>query len=133
METTNFSGYNKQFDYSFGEIICYDNYVIGRLNMDTIVNTEIATTILTDINAHYGNQSIVYISNREFGLNVDPSVYKLVDPKRIVGIAIVAKGVVMRKQAALEQTRYSGSFGFFNSMESAISWAHSCLNSRSAS
>jgi hypothetical protein len=104
---------------------CYDNYVIGHLHSGVIVNNEIAMRMLTDINDYYGKQKIVFISNREFGHEVDAKVYQLVNAKTMVGIAIVGTTQEQKIQAATEQSLYSGSFGFFNNMESAISWADS--------
>lgn len=131
MESTDFTGYNKKFEYTFGKVYCFDSYVIGKLKIEAIVNTQMATMILNDINHHYGNHKIVYISNRQFSHDVDMSVYELVDFKKIVGIAIVGEGAALRNQAIVEQSHYKGSFGFFNTMDSALSWAHSVLGSRS--
>jgi hypothetical protein len=104
---------------------CYDNCVIGHLHSGVIVNNEIAMRMLTDINDYYGKQKIVFISNREFGHEVDAKVYQLVNAKTMVGIAIVGTTQEQKIQAATEQSLYSGSFGFFSNMESAISWADS--------
>ncbi len=117
--------YNKEFNYPFGSMYCYNNYVIGKLNPGVTVDSEIAMRILTDINDCYGKEKIVFISNREFGHQVDPSVYKLVNTKTMVGIAIVGTTHEQRIQAASEQSLYNGSFGYFNNLESAVAWAES--------
>ena len=109
---------------------CYEHYVIGQLNSDVIVNNEIAMRMLTDINDYYGKEKIVFISNREFGHKVDAKVYQLVNPKTMVGIAIVGTTQEQKMQAATEQSLYAGSFGFFNNMESAIAWATSFIHNK---
>lgn len=114
----------KEINYPFGILQCYEHYVIGTLNVDAVVNTAVASTILNDINDFYGRHSIVYISNREFGHEVDMSVYKLVNAKRMIGIAIVSENPGQLTQAAQEQKLYSGSFGFFKDLKSAIAWAN---------
>ena len=124
-----FTGYSHKFEYGFGTVFCFDHYVIGDLLGNAVVNTAIAKTILQDIKDFYGNNRIVYISNRQFSRSVDPVVYKLVDQKKLIGIAIVAEGKQQRSQAASEQALYSGSFGFFSNLESAISWAQSFVKS----
>lgn len=117
--------YNNLFTYSFGKMYCYDNYVVSELHSDIVVNSEIATRILTDINEYYRNNKIVFISNREFGHAVEPLVYKLVNPKVIVGIAIIGTSKEQKLQAANEQSLYNGSFGYFNNIASAVEWASS--------
>ncbi|WP_298950152.1 thymidylate synthase [uncultured Nonlabens sp.] len=120
-----FKDYNNVFTYSFGKIYCYNNYVVSHLHTDVVVNNEIATSILRDLKEFYGKDKIVFISNREFGHGVDPKVYKLVNPKMIVGIAIIGTSKEQKMQAASEQSLYNGSFGYFNNVASAIEWASS--------
>lgn len=120
-----FTNHNYKLEYPFGIIYCYDSYVIGQLNPDTVVTNEIAQRMLTDINNHYQKKKIVFISNRELGHSVDPKVYKLVDLKTTIGIAIVGKTKEQKIQATTEQSLYNGSFGFFDNMESAVEWAKS--------
>ncbi|PRP67453.1 thymidylate synthase [Nonlabens agnitus] len=116
----------KKFD--FGQIEFYDNYVISTLLPNTTVTTSIAKAILTSIKDHFGNKKMVYISNREFGHEVDLSVYKMVNPKKMVGIAMVSsQREELVRSVSKEQEVYSGSFGVFNSIESAVSWAKSFL------
>jgi hypothetical protein len=126
------TGYHKIFEYSFGNLFCFENYVVGSLIGSSHVNSKMAKTILNDINDYYGNNKIVYISNRQFAIDIDPAIYKLVNPKKIVGIAIVGTGKEQRIQAASEQALYSGSFSFFNTIESAISWAQSFVGTKAA-
>lgn len=115
--------YQEKKTYSFGVVYYYPDYVIGKMNNDTVVNTAVATTILTDINNHYKSKKIVYISNREMSNDTDLAVYDLVDSKKMIGIAVVSTHEAEQKQAAKEQKLYHGSFGFFNKMSSAVAWA----------
>lgn len=114
-----------QFEYTFGSIHCYGSYVVSQLNLDIVVNNEIAMRMLTDVSDYYKKKKIVFISNREFGHSVDPKVYKLVNSSTIIGIAIVGKSKEQKIQAATEQSLYNGSFGYFNNIDSAIEWAKS--------
>ncbi|AZQ43453.1 thymidylate synthase [Nonlabens ponticola] len=117
---------NKTIEYHFGKVEYYDHYVIGRVNQDHTVDTAVAKAILTDLNSHYGKEPFVYISNRAFHHDVDISVYKLVNPRRIIGIAIITpnRHEIIPK-ASQEQAAYEGSFGIFPNEESAVSWAQS--------
>jgi hypothetical protein len=120
-----FTDHLKKFEYAFGTMYCYENYVIGNLNPEVKVTNAIAIQMLDDINKHFGNGKIVFISNREFGNEVDPKVYKLVNPATMIGIAIVGSTQEQKIQAAIEQSLYGGSFGYFNTLESAVVWAKS--------
>lgn len=114
--------------FEFGKLEYYDNYVISSILPNTNVTTSIAKTIITSVKDYFGNKKIVYISNREFGYDVDVSVYKMVNPKRMVAIAIVtSKREEIILAAAKEQEAYKGSFGVFNSIDSAVSWAQSFI------
>ncbi len=108
--------------YHFGSVFYYPAYVIGEINRNLLLDTVAASLILSDITAFYQNKKFVYIANREMGHDVDLQVYKLINPKLMIGIAIVASDVV-KHQIAQEQKRYDGSFGYFKNMDSAISWA----------
>ncbi len=120
----------KTDSHDFGVIEFYECYAIGKIHQDTIVNSEIAKTILSSIKDHYGKRPMVYISDREFGHGVDLSVYKLIDHKKIVGIAIVSshkEEIIIT--ASAEQALYGGSFCVFNTLDSAVSWAKSFIES----
>jgi len=113
-------------DYEFGKIEYHDCFVVGTIHAQTNVDTKIAKIILHAIKEHYGKQKMVYISNREFGHGVDLSIYKLIDAKRMVGIALVSSHKEeLISSASEEQALYSGSFGVFNTLDSAVSWAQS--------
>ena len=86
-----------------------------------------------DIHEYYRGKKVVYISNRPIFRDIDSSIYKLINPKKLIGIAIVGKGQKLREQASIEQSMYSGSFSFFENMNSAISWAKSFVRSANKS
>jgi hypothetical protein len=116
-------------DFHFGKLEYFPCYVIGTLNQNTLVTTDVAKVILNAIKTHFGKNKVVYISNREMSHNVDLSVYKLIDPKKMVGIALVSsQREELIVSATMEQAHYKGSFGVFNTLESAISWAKSFID-----
>lgn len=119
----NHENYLDKKQYDFGTIFYYSCYVVSKINLEYLVDTPTAARILSDIDRFYQNQKFVYISNREIDHNVDLSVYKLVNPKKLIGIAIVCKERSKIKHVAAEQKLYDGSFGFFKNMSSAIAWA----------
>jgi len=117
---------SKTCQLEYGAIEFYDSYAIGKIDPKFKVDTKVAKSILHEVKEHFGKRKMVYISDREFGHDVDISVYKLIDYKKMIGIAIVTSN---REEAIIkaseEQAAYKGSFGVFNTMDSAISWAQS--------
>ncbi len=109
--------------YPFGEVYFFENYVIGNVHEGEVVERKNAMQILGDLKAYYKDNTYVFISNRTFHHSVDITVYELVDPKKLVGIAIVSNRAQEADRAVKEQSQYSGSFGLFNNMDSAIAWA----------
>lgn len=114
--------------FEFGQLEFHYCYVIGTIDPDVEVNTDVAKVIIGHTKEHYGKRQFVYISDREFGHKVHISAYKLVDPKKMVGIALVSSHKEeLIVSASEEQAVYSGSFGVFNNLDSAVSWAQSFL------
>ncbi|WP_194851862.1 thymidylate synthase [Nonlabens antarcticus] len=112
----------------FGTLQYYRNYVIGTVNADVVVDDVTGKIIIDAVKQHFGKRPMVYISNREFGREVDLSVYKLIDPKKMIAIAIVsAHRESIIPTAGKEQAAYKGSFGVFKSLDSAVSWAESFI------
>ncbi len=113
-------------EFDFGRIEFYDSYAIGKIKSNRVVDTTVARSVLNALKEHYGKRKMVYISDREFGHSVDLSVYKLIDSRKMVAIAIVSSNKEeVINTAGREQAVYSGSFGVFNTMDSAVSWAQS--------
>jgi hypothetical protein len=119
----NHENYLHKTQYDFGIIFYYPGFVVGKINANQLVDTTIAALIIRDMHAFYKQDKFVYISNREIGHEVDLSVYKLVDAKKMIGIAIVSGEKNALSQVTAEQKLYNGSFGYFKTMSSAISWA----------
>ncbi len=113
-------------EFDFGRLEFHEHYAIGKINTNRVVDTQVARTVLNALKDHFGKRRMVYISDREFGHSVDLSVYKLIDPKKMVAIAIVsARKEEVINAAGQEQAVYGGSFGVFNTLDSAVSWAQS--------
>ena len=114
--------------FEFGQLEYYSCFVIGKIDPDVVVDNKVAKKLLESSKRYFGKRKYVYISDREFGHKVDLSAYKYVDAKRVVGIALVSS---QREElivtAGQEQAAYSGSFGVFNTLESAVSWAYSFM------
>lgn len=117
--------------FDFGKLEYFSAYVIGRFSPDVVIDNHVASKILSSLKSHFGKNKYVYISDRELSRNVDLSVYKMVDARRMIGIALVSsKREELITTASKEQAAYSGSFGVFNTIESAVSWALSFVEEK---
>ena len=118
----------KIIEQDFGVIEFHDSYAIGRIDPAFKVDTRVAKAILQAVNQHFGKRKMVYISDRELSHDVDTSVYRYIDYKKMIGIAIVSsKREEAISSASKEQAVYKGSFGVFHTMDSAVSWAKSVV------
>ncbi|MGJ8666972.1 MAG: thymidylate synthase [Patiriisocius sp.] len=109
-------------------IECYDSYLVFTLKSKEIT-TDLAKEILGFADNHYKKRPYVFISNRAFSSNVDPNVYKEINTKVLVGIAIVSEDQEVRKETMREQQLFEGSFSFFKTVEDAIDWAKTVVKS----
>lgn len=109
------------FDYPFGKAHCFERYVYFELKKLEVLTSDMSKQIMIDIDDFYKNQQYVFISHRKFTLAVQPEAYKYVNPKKMIGVAIVADN--LGDNLIEEQSLYRGSFAFFKNQEQAVSWA----------
>ena len=67
------------------------------------------------------------ISDRKNSYKVDSAAYKFINPKKIVGIALVSSNEKVKMDAEEKQQLYDGSFGFFTTVEEAVDWAKTVI------
>ncbi|MCT8338862.1 hypothetical protein MG296_02250 [Flavobacteriaceae bacterium TK19130] len=116
----------KKYDTPYGILECYDCYAVFHLT-STDVSVELAEHVLGISNAHYKGRQYVFISEREFASNVDPEAYKYVNPKQMIGHAIVSESEDVRDEAVTEMDLYKGAVSFFSSVEEAANWAQTVV------
>ncbi|GEQ85473.1 hypothetical protein ULMS_09810 [Patiriisocius marinistellae] len=109
-----------------GIMECFDVYLVYTLQGSEI-SAKIASEILRCADTHYQNKPYVFISNRAFSSDVDPKAYKEVNPKTMVGLAIVSEDASVKQEAVSEQHLYEGAFSFFKTVEQAIGWARTVI------
>ncbi|MGI9552482.1 MAG: hypothetical protein ACR2MT_14870 [Aurantibacter sp.] len=114
--------------YDFGDFYLYDRFIIAEFNDGEVVSWDCMGRILVDdIRGIYGDQSkeLIYISNRINKYSVVPSDW--IKFKRnechIKGYGIISYSNRSYLNALLEKLFVSTKLQFFNSLESAISWA----------
>jgi hypothetical protein len=116
----------KTYTTPHGKMECFENYLVFYLSSNGISGSA-AKEILSYANNHYGKRKYVFISNRNFASPIEPEAYKAINPKYMVGLAIVSESDAVKKEAYNEQELYSGSFSFFSTVKEAINWANTVV------
>lgn len=114
--------------YDFGDFYLYDQFIIAEFNDGEVVSWEgMGKILVEDIRDIYGSQSkeLIYISNRVNNYSVIPSDW--IKFKRnngtIKGYGIISYSNRSYLNALLEKLFINTKLRFFDSLESAISWA----------
>ncbi len=116
----------RQYTTSAGILECFPNYALFTVHSE-IISREAAKEVIKCTYDHYKNRKYVLISNRKKSYQVDSSAYKFINPKKIVGIALVSDDDNVKNDAMEKQLLYNGAFGFFATVEDAIDWAHTVV------
>lgn len=116
----------QKYETPYGDLQCYECYVVFHLKT-TEVTVELAKHVLRLSNDHYKGRKYVFISEREFASNVDPEAYKFVNPRQMIGHAIVSKDADVKAEAVSEMELFKGAVSFFPSVKEAASWAETVV------
>lgn len=113
-----------------GRFDIYDHYLIVEINEGKTIEVG-SSEILEDIAATYfKSKKFVYITTRRNSYSVDPAVYKQTSLiKNLAGIAVVASNKLAFNNVEVEKLFSSTPFESFTSVEKAINWAQSIINS----
>tara|TARA_R110002072_G_scaffold14272_1_gene59297 strand:+ start:58034 stop:58402 length:369 start_codon:yes stop_codon:yes gene_type:complete len=114
------------YETPHGPMKCYPNYLVFKLKGDGI-SEPAAHEIMSYAYRHYDRRKFVFISNREFASNIDPKAYTAINPKVMVGLAIVSQEDEVRQEATSEQQLFEGSFSYFKTVDEAKDWANTVV------
>ena len=109
-----------------GPMTCFANYLVFKLT-GTGIDAKAAKEIMQYAYDHYQKSPFVFISNREFASNIDPKAYDAINPKLMVGLAIVSEEEAVKQEATNEQELFKGSFSYFKTVEEAKDWANTVV------
>lgn len=112
----------KKYTTPYGLLECFRKHVIFHLSA-VDVNESLAAYIIELLNGHYIDAPYVFISKRDFVSKVTPGAYKFINPKHMVGLAIVSEEEQVRELAIEEMDLFSGAFCFFKTIDEAVDWA----------
>ncbi|OAB75985.1 hypothetical protein [Cochleicola gelatinilyticus] len=118
----------KKYITPYGILECFRKHVIFHLR-SVDVNESLGEYIFDILNLHYNEAPYVFISKRDFVSKVDPNAYRFINPKHMVGLAIVSQEEQVRELAFAEMDLFSGAFSFFKTIEEAVDWASTVIRS----
>ena len=116
----------QKYNTPHGVMECYESYLVFHLSSKG-VSVKAAKEILDYAGKHYGDRKYVFISNRSFASAIDPKAYKAINPKYMVGLAIVSESEAVKQEAYNEQALYDGSFCYFKTVAEAVNWAETVI------
>lgn len=105
---------------------CYDNHLVFYMASKGITGVA-AKEILSFAATHYGNRPYVFIASRDFASPISPDAYKAINPKAMVGLAIVSENEAVKQEAYNEQELFGGSFSYFKTVAEAADWARTVI------
>ena len=119
-----------KIEYSFGSLEFFENYLVYHMNDVKRFTVENSKQLLADIAKHYGRKKYVFISQRNYEIDVEEGAYRLVDPKRMLGFAFVSNNKQTLEEAKKEQGWFDNSYGYFSSVDEAIAWAETIVKKK---
>ena len=118
----------KCYDLGYASVFVFENYLINQINDDVTISLEHVEDLRLLIKKHYHTRKLVYISNRVNSYTVDPLVYPEVALiPNLLGMAIVTKTEINKKNATFEQLFYKKEFRVFSTLEQSIIWSTEVL------
>ncbi len=117
---------NKTYNTPHGLMECYENYLVFHLSSNGIT-ADAAKEILSFVGEHYETKKYVFIASRKFPSPISPAAYKAINPKYMVGLAIVSESDAVKQEAYNEQGLYKGAFSYFKTIAEAEDWANTVV------
>lgn len=118
------------YDLNYSEVFVFDEFIINQIREGSDIRTHHSKILDDVIQKHFGDNPMVYISNRIMSYSVDPITYiDTAKIKNLKAIAIVTQTANFKKSAEYEKMFYSKPFEIFEHLSEAIAWVNSVLAS----
>ncbi len=104
----------------------FNNFVIVEPVENVIMDSPKVKSLLRVMLKHFNSKEFSIISYRRNKYTVSEDAYNPFTArlfKRVKGFAVVSDCPSVRERAVEEQTKFNGSFAFFDKLEEAESWA----------
>lgn len=115
---------NHTIELDFSVLQFFEYYVISRLKEDVVFDRAQVKELVQVCNDYFENRHFVYISQRVYNYNVNPTIYlRLKEAKYLCGIAIVSQKTSALNMAAFEKNFAKVPFEVFLELKDACKWA----------
>ncbi len=111
----------------------HENFVVSRVRENVILSKKQMFDLIDTCSSYYEGKNFVYISERIYNYNVDPTVYLTLNKsKTLAGVAIVSDKSSSLKMAQFEKKFSKIPFEIFLELEDAINWTEKILKNKKA-
>lgn len=119
-----------ELKFDFCDMRIYDNYMVTIMNEGVTITPDHNQILLNIVDTYYNDRKFVYITHRLHSYSVDPAIYfETSKIKNLAGFAVVSKDFKAKSNAEIEKLFLNKPFEVFNTVEEAIAWANSLLES----
>ncbi len=129
-QTINNFKVDRTYDFDFGNVSFYSNFLITELNEGVCFNIEDALKIAELVTIHFKNRPFGYISNRVNSYSLIPVNYlkiKEVFPS-IEAFAAVTYSEIQKSVLKVENSFLNGMLSDFDNLSDAVTWVQSKLD-----
>ena len=116
--------------FDFCDMHIYNNYMVVVMKEGVTITPSHNLILLNIVETYYSNKKFVYITHRLNSYSVDPAIYHETSKiENLVGFAVVSKDYKAKSNAEIEKLFLKKPFEIFGTLDEAVSWAKSILNS----
>src|SRR5690606_3827424 len=122
-------GIIRYYNFEESELFIFDEFLINQIKEGIVIQPH-HNDILNDcVKKHFSGKNLLYISNRVKSYAVNPLTYNETEKiPNLLGIAIIPKTAVMRKNAEYEKEFYDKPYEIFDNLSTAVLWAHTIIS-----
>ena len=118
----------RTIELEFTHLEFHENFVVSWVKENVVLSKKQVFDLIDACSGNYEHKNFVYISNKIYNYNVDPTVYlSLEKGKNLAGIAIVSDKTSSLNMAQFEKTFSKIPFEIFLELEDAINWTQKIL------
>jgi hypothetical protein len=116
------------YDFGYCETFIFDDFLINQIKEGSIIGPEHSEVLNNIIKKHFGDNPVIYISNRIMSYSVNPMTYlDTAKIKNLVAIVVVTQDRNFKKNAEYEKNFFDKPFEVFSSLSQAIAWVHKTI------
>lgn len=113
----------------FAKIAIHNRFMIVEINKGEHLTPQHHEVLEEVARIYFKDEPFIYITHRKNSYSVNPVIYKKTSQiKNLLGFAVVADVPLAKGNTEIEKLFLNKPFEIFQSLDNAISWAKSILN-----